>query len=72
MALERGNKEKKNNNMSIRSQMKRGYNKEKGVICKVLKRVPVVKRRDVVGSKGGRCGGKWEIGEGGRRGRLEG
>ena len=22
--------------------MKRGYNKEKGVICKVLKRVPVV------------------------------
>ena len=28
--------------MSIMSQMKRGYNKEKGVICKVLKRVPVV------------------------------
>ena len=54
------------------SQMKRGYNKEKGVICKVLKRVPVVKRRYVVGSKGGRCGGKWEIGEGERRGRLEG
>ena len=23
--------------------MKRGYNKEKGVICKVLKRVPVIK-----------------------------
>ena len=58
--------------MSIMSQMKRGYNKEKGVICKVLKRVLLDKRRYVVGSKGGRCGGKWEIGEGGRRGRLVG